>query len=577
LVSSSWQKNVVIANTGAATFSSSVTAQSVIINTGSATNGLTITANGNNFSGAEFNNSDTGTSARAQLQINSDAASGYFFATSSTNTSSALGGRAQTVGIFTASGNTSGGLAFLARNAAGYITFHTGGSTERLRIAANGAATFSSSVTATNLYLGSLTNEQLMISGTGSRGIGVSTITSGDPYFRLYNNTTIVGDMWWGRSGNFQGINSLGAGSITAINPFGGNVLIGTTTDAGFKLDVNGTLRAVGTIRSNQGYAYSNGIINITGGSSSWIFLGTISIAQGGNTAVITIEGGSGYNADEGQNGSARIFIRTSNGSPNGSGWYYSATLSQTGFSSAVASSCIITQTNSTTYNVYVNFGPYSGNTYYKVEGSEFTWTASNSNYGATAPTGGQTLTNVFKVLSASTFSSSVGISGNVDIGGNTELTGRLRIQGGSDQGSQLSLWANSNGNTFLAGFNFAIHTGSNNSRTQKFFISNTGDATFSSSVTASSFFESSDSRIKILLEDELDYLSIANVSAKYYEKNGKAELGYFAQDFESILPSAISKNEDGYLNLSYREVHTAKIAALEKEVKELKEKLKNK
>jgi hypothetical protein len=361
------------------------------------------------------------------------------------------------------------------------------------------------------------------------------------------------------------------------VHSSNGNVGVGTTTDSGFKLDVNGTLRSVGTIRSNQGYAYSNGIINVTGGSSSWILLGTLSIAQGGHTAVITIEGGAGYNADEGQNGSARIFIRTSNGSPNGSGWYYSATLSQMGYSSAVASSCIITQTNSTTYNIYVNFGPYSGNTYYKVEGSEFTWTASNSNYGATAPTGGQTLTNVFKVLSSSTFSSNVGISGNVDIGGYTHSEGRVRIQGGSDQGSQLNLWANSSGNTFLAGFNFAIHTGSNSSRTQKFFISNTGDATFSSSVTASSFFESSDSRIKILLEDDLDYLSIANVSAKYYEKNGKAELGYFAQDFESILPSAISKNEDGYLNLSYREVHTAKIAALEKEVKELKEKLKNK
>ena len=96
-------------------------------------------------------------------------------------------------------------------------------------------------------------------------------------------------------------------------------------------------------------------------------------------------------------------------------------------------------------------------------------------------------------------------------------------------------------------------------------------------SITAPSFFESSDSRIKTLLEDKLDYQSIANVTAKYYEKNGKIELGYFAQDFESLLPSAVSKNEDGYLNLSYREVHTAKIAYLEKEIKELKEQLKNK
>ena len=72
------------------------------------------------------------------------------------------------------------------------------------------------------------------------------------------------------------------------------------------------------------------------------------------------------------------------------------------------------------------------------------------------------------------------------------------------------------------------------------------------------------DRRIKTLLGDTIDYQAIANVTAKYYEKNGKTELGYFAQDFEQLLPSAVSKNEDGYLNLSYREVHTAKIANLE-------------
>ena len=97
------------------------------------------------------------------------------------------------------------------------------------------------------------------------------------------------------------------------------------------------------------------------------------------------------------------------------------------------------------------------------------------------------------------------------------------------------------------------------------------------SSITATSFFESSDSRIKKLIENNLDYQSIANVTAKYYEKNGKQELGYFAQDFETLLPSAVSKNEDGYLNLSYREVHTAKIAYLEKRIEELEQQLKNK
>jgi hypothetical protein len=103
------------------------------------------------------------------------------------------------------------------------------------------------------------------------------------------------------------------------------------------------------------------------------------------------------------------------------------------------------------------------------------------------------------------------------------------------------------------------------------------GTLSVSSSVTATSFFESSDSRIKTELDDVLDYAAIANVTAKYYEKNGKVEIGYFAQDFETLLPSAISKNEDGYLNLSYREVHTAKIAYLEKRITELEKQLKNK
>jgi hypothetical protein len=102
------------------------------------------------------------------------------------------------------------------------------------------------------------------------------------------------------------------------------------------------------------------------------------------------------------------------------------------------------------------------------------------------------------------------------------------------------------------------------------------GTGFFDSSVTATSFFESSDSRIKTLIEDDLDYRAIAGVTTKYYEKNSKKELGYFAQDFETLLPSAVSKNQDGYLNLSYREVHTAKIAALEKRITELESQLKN-
>ena len=98
--------------------------------------------------------------------------------------------------------------------------------------------------------------------------------------------------------------------------------------------------------------------------------------------------------------------------------------------------------------------------------------------------------------------------------------------------------------------------------------------ATFSSSVTATSFFESSDSRLKTLIQDNYQTKGIASITPKLYTKNGKVELGYYAQDFVGILDSAVSKGEDDMLSLSYREVLVAKVYALEQEIKELKAKM---
>jgi hypothetical protein len=104
--------------------------------------------------------------------------------------------------------------------------------------------------------------------------------------------------------------------------------------------------------------------------------------------------------------------------------------------------------------------------------------------------------------------------------------------------------------------------------------INYTGAATFSSTCTATGFFESSDSRLKTLIQDNYQTKGIASITPKLYTKNGKVELGYYAQDFVGILDSAVSKGSDDMLSLSYREVHTAKIYALEQEIKELKAKI---
>jgi hypothetical protein len=96
------------------------------------------------------------------------------------------------------------------------------------------------------------------------------------------------------------------------------------------------------------------------------------------------------------------------------------------------------------------------------------------------------------------------------------------------------------------------------------------------SSITATSFFESSDATLKTLIADNYQVKGIDSVVAKLYIKNGKEEIGYFAQDLQDVLPSAVSKGSDGLLNLSYREVHTAKIAYLEERIKQLEKKYEN-
>jgi hypothetical protein len=86
----------------------------------------------------------------------------------------------------------------------------------------------------------------LLIGNTGTNGV-----------LALGQNNT--GQSW------LQGRSRLGNGSSFPIllNPLGGNVLIGTTTDAGFKLDVNGTARVVGQLTASAGIVPS-----ISGGGS---------------------------------------------------------------------------------------------------------------------------------------------------------------------------------------------------------------------------------------------------------------------------------------------------------------------
>jgi hypothetical protein len=164
----------------------------------------------------------------------------------------------------------------------------------------------------------------------------------------------------------------------------------------------------------------------------------------------------------------------------------------------------------------------------------------------------------------------------NVTIGGISDGGGKLQIIEG---GRRLSIGAQGYANHINWDSNVDLALNLNNGGTGAIvFFGGTTTARVTlaanGNVTAAAFFESSDATIKTLITDNYQAKGIESVVAKLYTKNGKEELGYYAQDVQSILPSAVSKGADGLLSLSYREVHTAKISALEKRVAELEQQL---
>jgi hypothetical protein len=174
---------------------------------------------------------------------------------------------------------------------------------------------------------------------------------------------------------------------------------------------------------------------------------------------------------------------------------------------------------------------------------------------------------------------------GNVLIGTTTDAGYKLDVNGTGRFNNTLQISGNAiKLNFFNSGYEnwylgtklnttqFVIGSGTNSDILS---FGNAGAATFSSSVTATAFFESSDSRLKTLITDNYQAKGIESITAKLYTKNGVEELGYFAQDVQSVLPSAVIERDDTYLDLSYRQVHTAKIANLENRIKQLEDLIK--
>lgn len=184
---------------------------------------------------------------------------------------------------------------------------------------------------------------------------------------------------------------------------------------------------------------------------------------------------------------------------------------------------------------------------------------------------------------------------GNIGIGiNNPEFwAGRLAIGGGDlsiAQGNRIRLF-NASGNGVASiqgsGINELIFTTSS-SFTERMRINSsgsilinqtvssgerlqvTGNAKIVGNVTATAFFQSSDMRLKRLIDARYDADAIDAISYKWKSKkqDTKNHVGYSAQQVAQYMPDAVTEGGDGNLSVNYIEVLVAKVAMLESKLK---------
>lgn len=105
------------------------------------------------------------------------------------------------------------------------------------------------------------------------------------------------------------------------------------------------------------------------------------------------------------------------------------------------------------------------------------------------------------------------------------------------------------------------------------------GNAIFDNTVTATSFYSSSDIRLKNIISNiqysSEEIASLRSVKYTWKNKNEKVHIGSIAQDVERIIPEVVNIDNEGYKSLDYATLGAIGVISLAREIVELKKEIK--
>jgi hypothetical protein len=329
---------------------------------------------------------------------------------------------------------------------------------------------------------------------------------------------------------SIQGALSNGTARQLIINPTGGNLLVGTTTDAGFKLDVNGTGRFVNNLYVNSSVYPTNYYTSLRSDGAA------NGILQLGNNGINYILAG---NTATGGFLSIRVNVSSESISSGTEALRLNSNASAIFYSSVTATRYLVTpDSTNAVYNIVDATNTYAGLyimqagagssgfggafiAYGHSHATKAGWTTAGISSGSGGrfsvnTTGVGDGTDVFTVdtsgngvfngsvtaNSTSTFSNASGISAIFSNGGAVNNFNSIQLRGGT-AGTAVN-WQISKDNSAANNFELAASTtaGGTTFSSPVFRIASNGNSNFSGSITSTSFIRSGGTSSQYLMAD---------------------------------------------------------------------------